>query len=229
MQTVRLVAVLAAGVAIAGVATGITYAATSISGGTVHACRDAKGVLALLNSHGHCPSHFVKVTLNQQGPRGKTGKTGKTGPAGPGAIRLAVASTGGLVTKESAPIAGSTLTVEVLCSATDEAQVYINLNAPGKPFTFEGTGSWDGSSGSGMASWLDPTTDAVVPQALGATVKQVAAQQNGEAHSVEFTATGGTLVADVLVTQGGHSFSVQMGEYRDPTRCFAHAMVTPAS
>jgi hypothetical protein len=31
--------------------------------------------LTLLNSHGHCPKHFVKVTLNEQGPRGETGKT----------------------------------------------------------------------------------------------------------------------------------------------------------
>ena len=234
MRLAPTVAVVAAGIAIAGTATGITYAATSGSTtGKVIACRDAKGVLALLNSHGHCPAHFVKVAINEQGPRGPRGPRGPIGPAGPGAVRLAVRSSGGAVSKESKPIAGSTLTVQVLCNPDDNAQVYINLNPPGSPFIFEGTAGLAGDGGSGSALWLDPVTDAPKPATLGPTSKSIGAEQSATLHSVEFTsnsgsAPGGTVVADVLVTQGSHMFTVQLAAYQDPTHCFAQAMVTPA-
>lgn len=227
MRIVPVLTVLAGGALIAAAATGITYAATR-DGDSVHACANSKGTLRLLNAHGHCPKHYSKVTLNEQGPRGKTGKTGKTGPPGPGAIRLAVSSTSGLSKQESTQIAGSTLTVEVLCSPADDAQVYINADGAGAPWTFEGNAS--GTAGSATLLYENPNGSPAPTQQIAQTAEIVAGEQGGDAHSVEFTTDADTLEASVLVAQGDHMFTVQLGAYvaEDDSSCWAHALVTPA-
>jgi hypothetical protein len=169
------------------------------------------------------------VTIDERGPRGPRGKTGKTGPAGPGAIRLAVKSTNGLVTKKSKPVAGSKLTVEVICDPANYAQVYINENVPGSPFTVTGSGSWNGSAGTGEVLFLNGSGDPTV-KTFGDTSKTVAIAQTGDPHSVEFISSQDTIEANVLVAQGSHMFSVLLAGFRDPgsASCFAQALVTPA-
>ena len=209
---------------VAVIASGVTYAATSGSS-AVKACANSKGVLRLLDAHGRCPKHYSKISLNQRGPRGRAGARG---PAGPGATSLSVGSTVGLVTKESKPIGGTTLTVEVLCNpANEESQVYVNLDAAGPAFSFEGTASTDGT---GSILYEDPAGGSAVVQTLGSTVHQYNALQPGDAHSVEFTSTGKTLQADMLFAQGSKMFSVKLAAFEasDFSSCWAHAMVTPA-
>jgi hypothetical protein len=228
MRFTPAIALVAAGLTIAATATGITYAATSSSTDTVHACANTKGKLALLDAHGDCPKNFSKVSINERGPQGKTGPTGpqgKRGPAGPGAIKLSVTSASGLVTKESKPIAGTGLTVEVLCDPAEDAQVYVNLNQTGASFTFEGTAS---DAGTGQVLYESPGGGGVVVQALGATTKIVAAAQPGDPHSVEFTTTDQTVAASLLVAQGAKMFSVELGAFRTAGSCWSHAMVIPA-
>jgi hypothetical protein len=218
---------VAVGLVVAGAATGVAYAATS-GGTTVHACTNSKGTLRLIGAHGHCPKHFKKVSINQRGQtgaRGPKGNTGNTGPAGPGAVGLSVTSTSGLVTKESAPIAGSELTVEVLCDPADDAQVYLNLNAAGTPFTFEGTAAADL-----VGSFLHESPGgSVASAALGSTAKIVNGTEPGDAHSVEFTASSGTVTANILVAQGSKMFNLQLGAFESGTSCWSHAMVTPVA
>jgi hypothetical protein len=235
MHIAHAVGVAAAGLAVAGAATGITYAATSSTGGSVRACANSNGTLRLLSANGQCPKHYRKVSINERGPRGPIGKTGPRGRAGhpgapgPGALSLVVhATTPGTVTKVSPTIGGSGLTVEVVCVPEQEAQVYINLDNPGSVFTFEGAGSFTGT-GAGTASWLKESDDSVVTTTLSPTPVILSAEQSGTPHSVEFTTTNGSLAGDVLVTRGNHVFSVQFGAFRDSTNtCWSHALVTPA-
>jgi hypothetical protein len=49
----------------------------------VKACESSSGDLALL-SKGHCPKHYVKVTISKVGARGPKGARGAPGAAGPG-------------------------------------------------------------------------------------------------------------------------------------------------
>lgn len=233
MRTVPTVAVLAAGLTIAASATGITYAASSGSTGSVHACANSKGTLRLLE-HGDCPRHYSKVTINERGPRGPRGERGRRGvpgTPGPGAVSLVVnAATAPTCNPtcwtESDPIAGTGLAVEVLCAPQQEAQVYINLNSAGSVFTVEGDATYSGT-GSGNVLWLNAAGDAPVTTNLSSTPTLLSTQQVGDPHSVEFTAPNGSLIADVVVTQDNHVFSVELAEYRDSNTCWAHAMVTP--
>ncbi len=234
MPVRRAIAVTIAGLAVATAATGITYAATT--GGTaVHACRNSAGTLRLIDSHGHCPSNYTKVWISERGPRGPRGyrglpgEPGEPGAPGPGAVSLVLQSSScGVCSKESGPIDGTGLTVEVLCVPQQEAQVYVNLTAPGSTFFIEGTASYSGT-GDGNVLWLNQAGDGVVTTHLGPVPTHLSTQQVGTQHSVEFTAPNGSLVADVLVTQDDHMFAVQLGEYRDSSNnCWAHALVTPA-
>jgi hypothetical protein len=231
MRVASVVVLAAAGLAIAATATGITYAATNTDG-SVRACANSKGTLRLLDAHGNCPANYTKVSISKRGPRGKTGKTGprgKQGPAGPGAMRLAISSANGLKSKETAHIAGSTLTVEVLCDPADNAQVYVNLDQPGAPFTFEGTAGYVGM-GTGSLVYQNPTSEtSIESQDLTEATAQVAAAQLGDAHSVEFTSMNGTVAANLVLAQGSKVFSVQLGAFHSDNACWAHAMVIPAS
>jgi hypothetical protein len=71
-------AAMLAGALIATTATGITYAATSGHG--AKACESGKGVLALLDKHGKCPSGYTKTNIGAEGPRGPKGASGGPGP-----------------------------------------------------------------------------------------------------------------------------------------------------
>jgi hypothetical protein len=180
------------------------------------------------------------VTINEQGLRGPRGERGRRGipgvpgdpgEPGPGAVSLVMRSSGcGTVfSQESAPIGGSGLDVEVLCVPAQEAQVYINLTTTGSNFTVEGEATYSGT-GDGSALWLNAAGNGVVTTYLSATSTLLSTDQIGTVpHSVEFTAPNGSLVGEVIVTQGSHMFSVEFGEFRDGSdNCWAHALVTPA-
>jgi hypothetical protein len=230
MRIGSVVALAAAGLAIAATATGITYAATSTDG-SVRACANSKGTLRLLDPHGNCPANYSKVSISKRGPKGKPGATGprgKQGVAGPGAVRLAVSSTSGLKTKETARIAGTTLTVEVLCNPADNAQVYVSLDHAGAPFTFEGMAGYVGM-GSGSVLYQDPTSAASnESQNLTDRTAEVSASQLGDPHSVEFSSMNGIVAANLVLAQGSRMFSVQLGAFHSDDSCWAHAMVIPA-
>ena len=218
-RTRHVILIALGAVAVAAAASGITYAATVTTPQVLHACSNAKGTLRLLQN-GHCPAGYSKVGINKQGPRGLPG---------PGAVRLAVKSAScGVCSQTSGAIAGSGLTVEVLCDPQQDAQVYINVAVAGSAFTVEGDASYSGT-GDGNALWLNAAGDGVVTTHLTSTPTVLSTEQVGSEHSVEFTAPGGSLVGDVLVTQANHMFSVEFGEYRDGSNnCWAHALVTPA-
>jgi hypothetical protein len=61
-----------AGAILLTAASGITVAATSVSGPAYGACATASGTLALRH-HGHCPKGYRKVTIGARGHRGAPG------------------------------------------------------------------------------------------------------------------------------------------------------------
>jgi hypothetical protein len=61
-----------AGAILVTAASGITVAATSVSGHGYAACATASGTLALRH-HGHCPKGYRKVTIGARGQRGAPG------------------------------------------------------------------------------------------------------------------------------------------------------------
>jgi hypothetical protein len=61
-----------AGAILVTVTSGITVAATAVSGPGYAACATASGTLALRH-HGHCPKGYRKVTIGARGQRGEPG------------------------------------------------------------------------------------------------------------------------------------------------------------
>jgi hypothetical protein len=220
---------LTAGLAVAGTAAGVTYAATTASTKAVYACANKPGTLRLL-AKGKCPSGYAKVAINKQGPRGLTGARG---PQGPGAVPLTAAATGAAA---SSPASRRTLTelhlvFGVDCKTGDHAALDIGFDsaAPsgwtvsGLTYTsasayglkVNGTSYIGGSGSWGFDKAVDGFTGNYVRVSLGYDTN---------------TSSGYRLQGSLLVTRGGHSATVQfaLDDYLGDT-CSARAQVTPSA
>jgi hypothetical protein len=155
---------LAALLVLALVATGITFAATSGSSGTLSGCASKKtGALRILTSKHKCGKGESSLSWNAQGPPGATGATGAVGapgapgaPGGPAGAKGATGATG----------------------ATGPAGPLLKTLPPGE----SEAGVWgdDGTEPSTSAVTVSTTINYPIPLAAGVTpeVRPVAATPN---------------------------------------------------
>jgi hypothetical protein len=125
---VAVIAAFAAGVIGVG---GVAMAANKST--HVQACANSKGVLALLNANGSCPSRFSKVAIAERGlrgPAGAHGRRGLTGPAGargkpgnPGVGPQSTIATASARTGKIIALTGTTVTVKAACTPTTLAKL----------------------------------------------------------------------------------------------------------
>jgi hypothetical protein len=229
-RALRVAVTLAAGVAVAVTAAGVTYAATtSTTTKVVHACANRAGTLRLLNK-GKCPAHYRKVAINRQGPRGLTGPRG---PQGPGAIGL-TATQADATPKESPTIGHTGLTVSAGCTGATESFVYVtqpakDLGNSAPAWTVSGSSQLANNATALVLHDPGPTLDAV---AGGPSLIEIS-QPDGTA-SVEFLFEGNGLhtandwYVDLLVTRNHHVFALHAALHVDGTACSTRLVATPA-
>jgi len=219
-----LVAVLSA-VALAAVASGITYAATSTTTATLHACANRAGTLRLLQ-HGKCPSGYAKVSLNRQGPRGLTG------PAGPGAFTMRAATDSSTTSVVDRALPGTGLTAHALCAVGSGFQSALYLEDMTGTSSYTVNGSAENSSpGAHAVLVYGPSGHPNLPAgtSLVEISQSAALHANSEFVLFDDDSAGGQLTADVVVTRAGRKAIIHLYLYQSGTHCVAQAEVTPAT
>lgn len=220
-------------VLIAAAAGGVAYAATTTTAPqVVYACSNSSGTLRLLSS-GRCPSGYVKISMNRQGPRGLTGPRGSTGPAGPGATTVRVTSDTVATSSSDRIIAGTGLTLHAVCNAGQagtSSGIYLLDTSASADYTVSGSYDltapgahgflvYDGGSHPNLAAGLG-LIEFTQPAALNA---------NGEFVLQYDTGTGGLMTADVTVTRSGHKVLLHLLLSQAASHCVAQANITPAA
>jgi hypothetical protein len=223
MRNAVALAVVAAGLAVAGAATGITYAATSSSSGSVHACANSNGTLRLLDAHGHCPKHFAKVSISERGPRGKTGKAG---PRGPGARLLAVDTTRDDFTDTATyRVPGTGLEVEALCRAHSTSALYITDLTGAAKYEVSGQSYFIGDSGGYNLVYQGGSH----PSSVTHGSAQVAFTQPAQVSvTSEVVDDSGVLTSELLAVRGSASFTVSLLAKQSHNSCEVRAQITPS-
>jgi hypothetical protein len=211
---------LTAGLAVAGTAAGVTYAATTASTKAVYACANKPGTLRLL-AKGKCPSGYAKVAINKQGPRGLTG------PQGPGAVTLSTASTTNGVGAPVKTVALGALKLDlgVYCKPGTNAALSIGFhkNTP--------LGAWN------VSGLTFATTDQYGLKVNGIPISGGSgswgfdeAVDGTEGNDVRLSvASGGRLQGSLLLTRDGRSATVEVAlDAFVNDACSARAQVTPS-
>lgn len=219
-----LVAVLSA-VALAAVASGITYAATSTTTATLHACANRAGTLRLLQ-HGKCPSGYAKVSLNRQGPRGLTG------PAGPGAFTMRAVTDSSTTAVVDRALPGMGLTAHVLCAVGTGSQSALYLEDVSGTTAYTVNGSADQTSSGAHATLVyDTGSHGNLPNgpSLVEITQPADLHANSELVLQSDTSAGGQLSADVVATRAGKKAIIHLYLFQSGTHCVAQAEVTPAT
>jgi hypothetical protein len=210
--------------------------ATTKSSAAVKACATSKGTLTLRSAKGKCAKGSHAVTIAKQGPRGAAGKAGKTGARGPGAassVATAASPTSGEIEGATVPISGTTLTLHTECLADDHAELYI---VGAGDYLVTGAAEFDALGDADASTFYSPTSSTISSQNI-TTGGNVIDFENNNLHptgtvdagiDVDYESSApGDLSSDLLVVDGGSTFTINVSLFVDESTCAAAAQLTP--
>lgn len=220
--------------------TGVTAAGVQAASKNHHytACASKSGALSL-EKHGKCGGGSKKVTIDSTGPAGRPGTKGPpggkgsrglTGPQGPGEVTTNLTSPASFSTTVGPAVeTGITgVTVTPVCAST--AGIYVDGTSGASIAQGEASvqAAESGDAQVGYASEGSPTD--LGPG--GNAIYETGTLSVGEQLKVVVgVGTGTTAGADgqVVVFDGGGSFTMQFALEYDATTCTATAVVTPSA